>query len=116
MELELGASEKKKQKLGKQKIEIGPAFAWLRGVESPRSKVVRGESREERGAWERGAGRVAPVQLRLRRADQGNRFALVTAVNVEVLAIDRNDAVLGKKLVQANQAQIGQIGLTVGVA
>src|ERR1017187_4134966 len=69
---------------------------------------------EDRG--ERGAGRVALVQLRLRRTDQGNRFALISAVNAEVLAVHRNNTVSGKEFAQANQAQIGQIGMTVGVA
>src|ERR1035441_143163 len=51
----------------------------------------------------------------LRRTDQGTRSALITAVNAEVLAIHSNDTVPGKELAQANQAQIGQIGMTVGV-
>ena len=48
----------------------------------------------------------------LRRTDQGNHFPLISAVNAEVLAIHRNDTVPGKEFAQANQAQIGQIGMT----
>jgi hypothetical protein len=72
---------RKTLKLGKQKTEMGiGGLRKARGSSSLANTVGRAAS-----------GQVAPIQLALRRTDQGNRFALISAVNAEVLAIHRND-------------------------
>src|SRR2546422_780370 len=46
------------------------------------------------------------------RADQWDRLALVAPVDAEVFAIDRDHAVSGMKLAQANQAEVRQVWMT----
>jgi len=57
----------------------------------------------------------APLSRR-RRTGERNGLSLVTAVNAEVFAVDRDHVVLGKKLTEANLTKVGQVGLAVGVA
>jgi hypothetical protein len=46
--------------------------------------------------------------------DQRDGFALVSAVDPKVL-VHSNDSVLRVKLAHADQAEVGQIGLAIGV-
>jgi hypothetical protein len=49
------------------------------------------------------------------RADQGNGFALVTAIDEEVFAIHRDDAVLRVQLAHPDQAEVRQVGVAIGI-
>jgi hypothetical protein len=46
--------------------------------------------------------------------DQRDDLAAVAAVDAEIGDIHRDDAVLGMKFAEADQAQVGEIGLPVG--
>src|SRR5206468_2070453 len=48
--------------------------------------------------------------------DQRNDFAFVTAVDPEVCAVNRNDAVAWEQLAHANEAEICEIRVAVPIA
>jgi hypothetical protein len=50
------------------------------------------------------------------RADYGDDFAFVPSVNSEVLSIHSENAQARIKLTQANQTEIGQVRISIGVA
>ena len=52
----------------------------------------------------------------LGRADERNRLAFVATIGAEICPIDGEDAVVGVKLANANQAQVGKVGMAIGVA
>ena len=56
------------------------------------------------------------TELWIGRADKGNGFAFVPPVDAEIFAIHCDDAVVGVKLAHADEAKVGEIGLTVAVA
>src|SRR6266849_7923568 len=67
------------------------------------------------GGPPRGKDNVAET-LPCWRADQWDRLALVAPVDAEIFAIDRDHAVSGMKLAQANQAEVRQVWMTVVVS
>ena len=56
------------------------------------------------------------VALRPRRADQGNDFAPVSAIDAEIFLVHRDDAAFWIKLAHPDEAEIGQVGFTIAVA
>ena len=70
------------------------------------------------GAWMAdGPGSVGRDRGRSRwRADEGNRLALVAAIDAEVFPVRGDHRVMRVKLTHADQTQIGQIRPAIGVA
>jgi hypothetical protein len=58
---------------------------------------------------------LAWFELSFGRTNYGNSFALVPAVDPEIIIVNRDDAVAGIELAHANEAKVGQIGLAVGI-
>jgi hypothetical protein len=51
-----------------------------------------------------------------RRAEQGNSFTLVAAIDAEVIFIDGNQSVPRIEFAHSDQAEISQVGTAVSVA
>ena len=56
------------------------------------------------------------VSLLVGRADYGDDFALVAAIDTEVIFIDGYDCVARVEFAHADETEIGQVGMAIGVA